>query len=348
MGGVGKTTLAQLLCNNVKVKNRFHLETWVYLFEDFDVFRITKTMLQSISTEAVRDNDLNLLQLKKWSDDDCLCVFTQRSSRRTDFNMHMHLKEIGEKIVKKCNGLPLASEILGGLLHGKVDCIDWEDVLNSKAISCHYLLPHLKRCFSYCSIFPEDCKFEEEELILLRMAQGFLRHENSEKPVEQLGHQYSGELQSRSHFRQSSSNVSRFAMHDFINDLAHKYDGIKRFEAIDGVKHLRTSLPISSRVVWDYSHLNRNVLFDLSLKLQCFRYELPSEIGDLKILRYLNFSDAQVETSPESVCKLHNLETLKLQNCNRLQKLFADIGNLNNLHHLDNFVTFSLESLESL
>lgn len=55
---------------------------------------------------------------------------------------------------------------------------------------------------------------------MLRMAQGFLRHENSEKPVEQLGHQYSGELQSRSHFRQSSSNVSRFAMHDFINDLA--------------------------------------------------------------------------------------------------------------------------------
>lgn len=134
-----------------------------------------------------------------------------------------------------------------------------------------------------------------------------------------------------------------------LSYIRSKYDGIKRFEAIDGVKHLRTSLPISSRVVWDYSHLNRNVLFDLSLKLQCFRYELPSEIGDLKILRYLNFSDAQVETSPESVCKLHNLETLKLQNCNRLQKLFADIGNLNNLHHLDNFVTFSLESLlESL
>lgn len=64
MGGVGKTTLAQLLCNNVKVKNRFHLETWVYLFEDFDVFRIAKKMLQSISTEAVRDNDLNLLQVK--------------------------------------------------------------------------------------------------------------------------------------------------------------------------------------------------------------------------------------------------------------------------------------------
>lgn len=149
--------------------------------------------------------------------------------------MHMHLKEIGEKIVKKCNGLPLGSEILGGLLHGKVDCIDWEDVLNSKAwdlpgersailpalrISYHYLLPHLKRCFSYCSIFPEDYKFEEEELILLWMAQGFLRHENSEKPVEHLGHQYSGEVQSRSHFRQSSSNVSRFVMHDFINDLA--------------------------------------------------------------------------------------------------------------------------------
>ncbi|KAH9675966.1 hypothetical protein KPL70_018989 [Citrus sinensis] len=230
---------------------------------------------------------------------------------------------------------------LGELQNLAYDLKDIMDELDTEALQ-------RKLLFKPDQPSTKDCKFEEEELILLRMAQGFLRHENSEKPVEQLGHQYSGELQSRSHFRQSSSNVSRFAMHDFINDLAHKYDGIKRFEAIDGVKHLRTSLPISSRVVWDYSHLNRNVLFDLSLKLQCFRYELPSEIGDLKILRYLNFSDAQVETSPESVCKLHNLETLKLQNCNRLQKLFADIGNLNNLHHLDNFVTFSLESLESL
>lgn len=117
-----------------------------------------------------------------------------------------------------------------------------------------------------------------------------------------------------------------------LSYIHSQYDGNKRFEAIYGVKHLRTSLPISSRVVWDYSHLNRNVLFVLPLKLQCFRalsfrgyviYELPSEIGDLKILRYLNFSDAQVETSPESVCTLHNLETLKLQNCNRLRKLFA-------------------------
>lgn len=64
MGGVGKATLAQLLYNDVKVKNHFHLEAWVYLFQDFDVFRITKTMLQSISTEDVHDNDLNLLQVK--------------------------------------------------------------------------------------------------------------------------------------------------------------------------------------------------------------------------------------------------------------------------------------------
>eukprot|EP00261_Vitis_vinifera_P032029 XP_019073272.1 PREDICTED: putative disease resistance RPP13-like protein 1 [Vitis vinifera] len=64
MGGVGKTTLAQLAYHDDRVKNHFDLRAWVCVSDDFDVLRITKTLLQSIASYAREINDLNLLQVK--------------------------------------------------------------------------------------------------------------------------------------------------------------------------------------------------------------------------------------------------------------------------------------------
>ncbi|KAL6327642.1 hypothetical protein AAG906_022205 [Vitis piasezkii] len=63
MGGIGKTTLAQLAFNDDKVKGHFDLREWVYVSDDFDVSRITKTILQSVDTGTRDVNDLNLLQV---------------------------------------------------------------------------------------------------------------------------------------------------------------------------------------------------------------------------------------------------------------------------------------------
>ncbi|XP_031277100.1 putative disease resistance RPP13-like protein 1 [Pistacia vera] len=173
-------------------------------------------------------------QLKELSNEACLCIFTQHSLGRTDFNMHPHLKEIGEKIVKRCDGLPLAAKSLGGLLHGKYDINEWENVLNSKMwalpeekcdiipalkVSYYYLSSHLKRCFAYCSLFPKGYEFEMENIILLWMAEGLLQPENNVKKMEELGRDYFCELKSRSFFEESKSSRSVFVMHDLIHDL---------------------------------------------------------------------------------------------------------------------------------
>ncbi|XP_021812980.1 putative disease resistance RPP13-like protein 1 [Prunus avium] len=64
MGGVGKTTLAQLLYNDDKVKEHFNLRTWAYVSEAFDVTRVTKTLLESVSSEAYDNKDLSFLQVE--------------------------------------------------------------------------------------------------------------------------------------------------------------------------------------------------------------------------------------------------------------------------------------------
>ncbi|XP_058108854.1 disease resistance protein RGA2-like [Magnolia sinica] len=63
MGGVGKTTLAQLTYNDEKVKGHFHMRMWVYVSQDFDVKRITESIIKSVDTEF-RGENLNLDQLQ--------------------------------------------------------------------------------------------------------------------------------------------------------------------------------------------------------------------------------------------------------------------------------------------
>lgn len=65
MGGIGKTTLAQLVYNDVRVHNHFDLKSWTCVSEDFDIIWVTKSILKSIaSDQLVDDRDLNLLQVK--------------------------------------------------------------------------------------------------------------------------------------------------------------------------------------------------------------------------------------------------------------------------------------------
>ncbi|KAH9750451.1 putative disease resistance RPP13-like protein 1 [Citrus sinensis] len=464
-GGLGKTTLARLAYNDDRVQNHFDLKAWTCVSDDFDVIRLTKTILTSIVTHQNVDNlNLNKLQeelnkqlsgkkfllvlddvwnrnyddwvdfsrplgasaqgskiivstrnhevakimgtlpayqLKKLSYNDCLAIFAQHSLGTRDFSSHMSLEEIGRKIVTKCDGLPLAAQTLGGLLRGEHDRREWERVLSSKiwelpeercriipalAVSYYYLPPTLKQCFAYCSLLPKDYEFEEEEIILLWCASGFLDHKEVENPSEDLGRDFFKELRSRSFFQQSATDASRFVMHDLINDLARwaagetyftlEYtsevnkqqcfsrnlchlsyirgdcDGVQRFEKLYDIQHLRTFLPVMLSNSLD-GYLAPSILTEL-FKLQRLRIfslrgyhisELPDSVGDLRYLRHLNLSRTEIKTLPESVSKLYNLHTLLLEDCRRLKKLCAAMGNLIKLHHLNNSNTDSLEEM---
>ncbi|KAL7233954.1 hypothetical protein ACSBR1_017541 [Camellia fascicularis] len=169
------------------------------------------------------------------SDEDCWSLFAQHAFKNRSIDANPNLVSIGMKIVEKCKGLPLAAKTLSGLLRCKERDEQWVGVLCSKIwdlsheesdilpalrLSYHHLPSHLKQCFAYCSIIPNDYEFEKEEIVLLWMAEGFILQEG-EKQIEDVGGEYFQELLSRSFFQPSSTGKSsKFVMHDLINDLA--------------------------------------------------------------------------------------------------------------------------------
>ncbi|KAG8493259.1 hypothetical protein CXB51_010720 [Gossypium anomalum] len=314
MGGLGKTTLAQLIYNDPRVDKWFHPKAWVCVSEEFDAFKVTKTILQEIKCRCDEWENLNQLQLKLkeqlwgkkyliilddvwnenyavWeqlripfkfgaqnskiivttrnesvadimktvpsyplqtlSNDDCWKLFAKHAFVGTNSRMHPDLMAIGEAIVKRCNGLPLAAKTLGGLLRCKLDADEWNKILHSNfwdipntasnilpalTLSYHYLPSHLKRCFAYCSIFPKDYEFKKEELIQLWMAEGLLQLSKDNGDPEERGNEYFKDLRLRSFFQQSKGKKSCFVMHDLISDLAKSVTGefICRLEGSGG------------------------------------------------------------------------------------------------------------------
>ncbi|KAJ9159179.1 hypothetical protein P3X46_024701 [Hevea brasiliensis] len=433
MGGVGKTTLAQIAFNDEQVKKSFELKAWVCVSEEFDVVKITRAILQAITLESFDKEDLNLLQVRLkeklsgkkfilvlddvWNenydlwdivrrpfvtaspgskiivttrnegvasimgnvpayslqvleDDECLSLFLQHALGTRNFDSYPNLKLIGEEIVKRCKGLPLAAKAIGGLLRRKQNCDEWEDILNSRIwdlpeersvifpalrLSYHHLPSHLKRCFAYCAIFPKDYEFNENELVLLWMAEGFLQQIKGKKQMEVLGLEYFGDLLSRSFFQQSSSNSSRFVMHDLIHDLAqsiaedvcfsledrlesdkfvmnfekvryasfnhHRYDISQRFEVFYKMKNLRTFLALPALLASDsdWCYLPYKVLQDLLTRLQC--------------LRILSLSGYRIKEIPDSISNLKHLRHLNISHC-AVQCLPESVSALSNLQTL--------------
>ncbi|KAK4414170.1 putative disease resistance RPP13-like protein 1 [Sesamum alatum] len=62
MGGIGKTTLAQVVYNDKRVDEVFNVKAWAYVSDDFSLVRITKALLESATAKPCDTMNLELLQ----------------------------------------------------------------------------------------------------------------------------------------------------------------------------------------------------------------------------------------------------------------------------------------------
>ncbi|XP_062102411.1 putative disease resistance RPP13-like protein 1 [Humulus lupulus] len=60
MAGIGKTSLAQLVYNDERVKEHFNIRAWVTISDVFDVFKVTKTLFDNVSKSGILPLGYNL------------------------------------------------------------------------------------------------------------------------------------------------------------------------------------------------------------------------------------------------------------------------------------------------
>ncbi|CAL2237912.1 unnamed protein product [Prunus armeniaca] len=405
MGGVGKTTLARMLYNDDKVKEHFTLKAWACVSEDYDVIRVTKTLLESVTSKTCNTTDLNLLQVElreqlrgkkflfvlddlwneKYNDWNCLqtpftsgargskVIVTTRNKNVASFMQNVptqpleplshedcwsllakhafgnvscsaypSLEEIGKKIARKCNGLPLAAQTLGGFLRSRLDSKVWNRVLNNSIwelpyeksdilpalrLSYHYLPAKLKRCFIYCSIFPKDYEFKVEEVIFLWMAEGLIPQAENGDNMEEVAKEYFDELLSQSLFQ--TSGKSSFVMHDLINDLAvfmskgfcSRWEGRESHE-VERVRHLSYA-----REEYDVS-----LKFEQLKGAKCLRTFLPTSLNPYNSYKNYYLSKKVVQ---DLLSSHRCLRALSLSSYRNVTQLPDSIKNLIHLRYLD-------------
>ncbi|KAJ9678909.1 hypothetical protein PVL29_020956 [Vitis rotundifolia] len=317
--------------------------------------------------------------------DDCLSVFLKWAFNEGQEKQHPNLVKIGDDIVKKCNGVPLAARTLGSLLFSKFQQRDWLDVrdndiwkleqregdiLPALRLSYEQLPSYLKCCFAYCSIFPKDHAFCNEQLIQMWSAQGLIEPSKKKQELEDIGNRYIKELLSRSFFQDFEDRhfYFTFKMHDLMHDLA-SFISQTECTVIDCVsptvsgmvRHVTFSYDLDEkkvlRVVGELNDI-RTIYFPFLLeasrgepfvkacisKFKCIKMldlsnsnfdTLPNSISNLKHLKLLNLcQNERIKKLPNSICKLFHLQTLLLHGCMGFENLPKEFGNLISLRHL--------------
>ncbi|KAL0381387.1 UNVERIFIED_CONTAM: putative disease resistance protein RGA3 [Sesamum angustifolium] len=250
MGGVGKTTLVQMVYNDERTTRCFDLRVWVCVSNDFSIHRLVKAIVESIDGVGCDISELDALQQlfreklrgrrfllvlddvwnenhELWnrlkevlrcgskgsvlmvttriekvalmmatigvhqigylSEDDSWSLFRQRAFMTGEGEESF--AAIGKVILKKCGGVPLAIKALGSLMRFKSHESEWlaikeseiwqlsddeNGVLPALRLSYDNLAPQMRQCFAYCCLFPKDYVMEENQLIQLWMANGFV------------------------------------------------------------------------------------------------------------------------------------------------------------------------------
>ncbi|KAB2086323.1 hypothetical protein ES319_A04G023000v1 [Gossypium barbadense] len=429
LGGLGKTTLAQLVYNDDRVTSLFPLKIWICVSEEFDLSRLLKLIIHSINKEEKCD-DLTLEALQsclrshlndkkfllvlddvwnenqaKWVElrnllrstdgfspskiivttrslkvaslmssipsyilkglplEDCLILFTKWAFNDGDETYYPNLIRIGEEIVKKCKGVPLAVRTLGSLLFQKTDESDWiyireseiwrleqheNDILPVLKLSYNHLPSHLQRCLAFLSLYKKDQIYYSDQVIRLWMANGFLEHPRQNQEWEDVGKRYLNELLSRCLIQKEEDFCLNFTfkMHDLVHDLALDVSQKEcktvnsETEMVDeNVRHLLLcdeKLVEVPRVLEEMKSVRTVIIQDVSRRSKIVDKSLINLcVSNFKYLRALELRNSPLTALPNSICTLKHLRDLELVQCKGIQELPNSFDKLRSLQSLN-------------
>ncbi|KAH9751839.1 hypothetical protein KPL71_014461 [Citrus sinensis] len=372
--------LSKLLCESSEQQKGLHVISLVGLGGIDDVWDGDYKKWDPFFSCLKNGHHENIIPVKELGEGECWLLFKHIAFLRRSFEDCEKLEPIGRKIACKCKGLPLAAKVIGNLLRSKSTVKEWQRILESEmwkieeigqGILAPLLLSYndlpsnsmVKRCFSYCSVFPKDYNMNKRELINLWMAQGYLNADEDEE-METIGEEYFNILTTRSFFQEFQKNddddIMSCKMHEIVHDFAQfvsskeclwlEINGTK--ESVinsfgDKVRHLGlkfqggTSFPMSihgfnrlhTLLIYDESlfnpSLNNSILSELFSKLACLRALVIRQYFLLGSHPEANW----IREIPENVGKLIHLKYLNLSEVviERLPETLCELYNLQKL-----------------
>ncbi|GKV51837.1 hypothetical protein SLEP1_g58461 [Rubroshorea leprosula] len=336
---------------------------------------VTTSRKQVVASTSVMDEvPMHKYELQKLSAEECRLIMGEkilRSSRITTIPMDLL------NIAEQCGGLPLVAAVIGEALSHHTDADEWLAIKNNTAWdsphrmeivsklkkSFDHLPSPLKKCFSYCSIFPKGFEIRRDDLVQLWLAGGLLHQsDDSKSEKEEVGDKYLNDLVSSYLFQDvmdECGNIKFCKMHDEVHNLAlfiSKYETCIwsdscPIEEGSSFRHMRVIFDDDRQAIPSgVADRLRSLFLEVdvfrtralplrslqSLKLAAVdRKKLQEYLGKLKYhMKYLDISESDIKGLPESVTKLYNLQTLRFMGCRSLMDLPSDIGNLVSLRHI--------------
>ncbi|KAJ9554319.1 hypothetical protein OSB04_018364 [Centaurea solstitialis] len=262
----------------------------------------------------------------------------QRKLFRTGICPH-RLEASGKVITRKCEGLPLALVITAGLLKNESSDTWWSQIarslhsfmlrdpsqyMDSLALSYNHLPTHLRHCFLFVGVFPEDYDIPVSKLIWLWIAQGFI-HETGCRSLEDIAQDLLMDLIKRSLLMtakmRADGQIKACRIHDLLRDLCLRK---LKEENLSSQIYKDSHIPAMA----SSSSIITNMLHGISLDppglpLSGFCY--PFELGELllkggsilgetyKSLRILDMESVPISLFPSDVIQLSNLRYLAIQ-----------------------------------
>ncbi|GAA0138368.1 antimicrobial response protein [Lithospermum erythrorhizon] len=310
---------------------------------------------QSIDTTAHVYQLYPLPQNESWT------LFCMKAFRGKDRGVcPEELKEISRSILKKCEGLPLAIVTIAGLLSQRnMMFTEWKKIHDSVAaemktnvslgnlekiliLSYKDLPYHLKQCYLYLSVFPEDYLIKRTKMVRLWLAERLVEA----KPgltMREVAEDYFNELVGRNMIQVVYKNhfkVQACRVHDLMREIIQMRSAQESFAVILtsrstllDEKMRRMSIDLSSKKL--LSAMRFPKLRSLLVFIQPGIISLDSAFfHGLKFLRVLELEGATLSVFPMELTRLIHLRYLSLRRTN-LSQLPESISELRSLEILD-------------
>ncbi|TYJ41503.1 hypothetical protein E1A91_A03G026200v1 [Gossypium mustelinum] len=326
IGGIGKTTLAQLVFNEESVKSHFELRIWVCVTEDFDIKQLMIKIIKSAT--GMNCKDMNKEELHKVLQD---CLNGKR--------FFMVLDDVWNDDNKKWREL---KDLLCGGAQGSRIIVTTRslDVATITGTIPRYDLEHLsdENCLS---LFLKLAFIEGEEKQhdnLVKIGEGIVKKcKGVALAVKTLGsllrstrvqHEWEVVRDSELVKLKQKENDILPALKLNASQLPNNLGCLQSLFLFDE-EGKADSESLIAEVISRSKHLR---VLDLA---SCSLEQLPNNISYFKRLRYLSLAyDGNIKRLPNSICNLQSLETLDLVGCRGLEELPKDIRYLISLRSL--------------